>query len=150
MAARTPASRGPRHTEKDLSRLQPIFQKRLWDRFPPGSGPEKMAKVIDDLKREDSRFHTEGGSWTNNISWVKGYDSLLDPIQRASAHFYEKVIQPRIPAGRAVGIVMPCFICSAPRPVVSATGVRAPGRIWPRDLPPNSRPSCKMTSEIRG
>ena len=23
-------------------------------------------------------------------------DSLLDPIQRASAHFYEKVIQPRI------------------------------------------------------
>jgi hypothetical protein len=84
--------------EKDLPALQPIFQKRIWDRFRPGSGPEQLAKVIDDLKREDSRFHTEGGSWTNNISWVKGYDSLLDPIQRASAHFYEKVIQPRIPS----------------------------------------------------
>jgi hypothetical protein len=85
--------------EKDLPTLQPIFQKRIWDRFRPGSGPEQLAKVIDDLKREDSRFHTEGGSWTNNISWVNGYDKLLNPIQRASAHFYEKVIQPRIPPG---------------------------------------------------
>jgi hypothetical protein len=84
--------------ENDLPTLQPIFQKRIWDRFRPGSGPEQLAKVIDDLKKEDSRFHTEGGSWTNNISWVKGYDELLNPIQRASAHFYEKVIQPSIPA----------------------------------------------------
>jgi hypothetical protein len=85
--------------EKDLPTLQPILQKRIWDRFSPGSGPEQLTKVIDDLKKEDSRFHTEGGSWTNNISWVKGYDKLLNPIQRASVHFYEKVIQPRIPPG---------------------------------------------------
>jgi hypothetical protein len=84
--------------EKDLPTLQPIFQKRIWDRFRPGSGQEELAKVIDDLKKEDSRFHTEGGSWTNNISWVKGYDKLLNPIQRASVRFYEKVIQPRIPS----------------------------------------------------
>jgi hypothetical protein len=57
--------------EKDLPTLQPFFQKRIWDRFRPGSGPEQLAKVIEQLKREDSRFHTEGGSWTNNISWVK-------------------------------------------------------------------------------
>jgi hypothetical protein len=85
--------------EKDLPTLQPIFQKRIWDRFRPGSGPEQLTKVIDDLKKEDSRFHTEGGSWTNNISWVKGYDKLLNPIQRASVHFYEKVIRPRTPPG---------------------------------------------------
>ena len=84
--------------EKDLPTLQPIFQKRIWDRFRPASGPEQMVKVIEDLKKEDSRFHTDGGSWTNNISWVKGYERLLTPIQRASAHFYEKVIQPRIPS----------------------------------------------------
>lgn len=82
--------------EKDLPTLQPVFQKRIWDRLRPGSGPDQLAKVIEQLKREDSRFHTEGGSWTNNISWVKGYDNLLNPIQRASAHFCEKVIQPRI------------------------------------------------------
>jgi len=84
--------------EKDLPTLQPIFQKRIWDRFRPASGPEQLARVIDDLKREDSRFHTEGGSWTNSISWVKGYESLLNPIERASAHFHEKVIRPRIPS----------------------------------------------------
>jgi len=84
--------------EKDLPTLQPIFQKRIWDRFRPGEGAEQLAKVISQLKRDDSRFHTEGGSWTNNISWVKGYDKLLDPMQRASAHFFEKVIKPRIPS----------------------------------------------------
>ena len=84
--------------EKDLPTLQPILQKRIWDRFRPADGPEQLAKVISQLKREDSRFNTEGGSWTNNISWVRGYDKLLDPMQRASAHFFEKVIQPRIPS----------------------------------------------------
>ena len=34
-------------------------------------------KAIAELKKEDNRFSMEGGSWTNNISWVRGYDSLL-------------------------------------------------------------------------
>ena len=63
--------------ERDLPVVQPIFQKRIWDRFQAGGGPAKLGKVIDDLSREDSRFHMEGGSWTNNISWVGGYDALL-------------------------------------------------------------------------
>ena len=45
-----------------------------------------------------TEFSAAGGSWTNNISWVKGYERFLDPMQRASAHCYEKVIRPRIPA----------------------------------------------------
>jgi hypothetical protein len=49
--------------------------------------------VIDKLRKEDSRFHVEGGSWTNNISWVRGYDALLGPMERASALFNEKVLQ---------------------------------------------------------
>jgi len=44
--------------ENDLPTLQPIFQKRNLDRFRPGSGPEQLAKVIDDLKKEDSGFTT--------------------------------------------------------------------------------------------
>ena len=35
----------------------------------------------------------EGGSWTNNISWVRDYDRLLKPMDRVSALFYEKVLQ---------------------------------------------------------
>jgi hypothetical protein len=38
----------------------------------------------------------EGGSWTNNISWVQGYESLLGPMEKASSHFYEKVLKPGV------------------------------------------------------
>jgi hypothetical protein len=79
--------------EDDLPVLQPLFQKRIWDRFAPGGGPQRLAEVIKDLEREDHRFHMEGGSWTNNISWVSGYESLLGPMEKVSALFYEKVIR---------------------------------------------------------
>ncbi len=84
--------------EQDLPPLQPIFQKKIWDRFKPGEGPERLGQVIEQLKKEDHRFNMEGGSWTNNISWVRGYESVLGPIERASSHFYEKVLKPGIPA----------------------------------------------------
>jgi len=35
----------------------------------------------------------EGGSWTNNISWVRGYESLIGPMEKLSALFYDKVIR---------------------------------------------------------
>jgi len=34
----------------------------------------------------------EGGSWTNNISWVRGYEHLLGPMESASVMFAEKVL----------------------------------------------------------
>jgi hypothetical protein len=84
--------------EEHLPVLQPIFQNRIWDRFAPGEGRDKLARTLDDLRKEDSRFHVEGGSWTNNISWVRGYDALLGPMERLSSLFYEKVLQPRVPS----------------------------------------------------
>jgi hypothetical protein len=82
----------------DLPILQPLHQKRIWDRFKPGGGPEKLTGVIEQLRKEDSRFHMEGGSWTNNISWVRGYDNLLGPMERASSHFFDKVLSRGIPS----------------------------------------------------
>jgi hypothetical protein len=82
--------------EKDFPAVQPLFQKRIWERFQPGDGPEKLAEVIARLKKEDNRFHMEGGSWTSNISWVRGYENLLGPMEKASAHFHEKVLKPAI------------------------------------------------------
>jgi hypothetical protein len=78
--------------ESDLPAVWPIGQARIWQRFSEGAGPEAMDQVIKDLTREDNRFHMEGGSWTNNISWVRGYDHLLGPMQKASALFAEKVL----------------------------------------------------------
>ncbi|GEM_PF-38852 len=83
--------------EQDLPVVQPIMQKRLWDRVKPGDGPEKMAQVIEELKKEDNQFHVEGGSWTNNLSWVKGYENVLGPMEKVSALFNEKAIKGRIP-----------------------------------------------------
>jgi hypothetical protein len=48
-------------------------------------------RAIDELKRTDSRFAMEGGSWTNNISWVHGYENVLDPMNKLSALFHEKL-----------------------------------------------------------
>jgi hypothetical protein len=83
--------------EDDLPVIQPLFQHRIWSRMGPGDGPERLAGVIEELRREDDRFHMEGGSWTNNISWVRGYDSLLIPMERASAAFQQRVLERGIP-----------------------------------------------------
>ena len=61
-------------TESDLPVIQPLFQHRICERTSPGDGPDRLADVIEALRREDGRFHTEGGSWTNDVSWVHGYD----------------------------------------------------------------------------
>ena len=82
--------------QSDLPAVQPLFQKRIWDRFQPGDGPERLEKTIAELKNEDGRFHMEGGSWTNDISWVRGYDNVLGPMEKASALFYEKILKPGV------------------------------------------------------
>ena len=83
--------------ESDLPVVQPLFQNRIWARMKPGDGPERLAAVVEQLRREDGRFHMEGGSWTNNISWVRGYNSVLIPMERASAAFHERVLARNIP-----------------------------------------------------
>ena len=83
--------------EHELPVIQPLFQHRIWDRMAPGDGPERLAGVIEELSREDDRFNVEGGSWTNDISWLRGYDDVLIPMQRASAMFHERVLRRGIP-----------------------------------------------------
>jgi hypothetical protein len=84
-------------TEEDFPAIQPIFQHQIWQKFKDGDGPEAMEKIIQQLAKEDHRFHMEGGSWTNNISWVHGYEKLLGPMEKASALFNEKVIAKNVP-----------------------------------------------------
>lgn len=79
--------------EKDFPEARPIHQNRIWERMAPGDGPDRLGEVIDAAAKENHAFHMEGGSWTNDISWVRGYDDLLDPMEKVSALFHEKVIQ---------------------------------------------------------
>ncbi len=88
-------------TESDLPVIQPLFQRRIWQCMQPGEGPERLAQVIDELRRADGRFHMEGGSWTNNLSWVHGYESVLKPMEEVSSRFFRTVIEGGIPASEA-------------------------------------------------
>jgi hypothetical protein len=79
-----------------LPELQPLHQKRIWDRLAPAAGPERLAQLLAELAREGGGFHVEGGSWTSNISWVKGYEGLLDDMQQTSALFHERATLPGV------------------------------------------------------
>jgi len=83
--------------EEDLPAVQPVMQHRIWERMPEPAGHDALAQTIAQLQTEDNRFNMEGGSWTNNISWVRGYDNLLGPMERASAMFNEKVLRQNVP-----------------------------------------------------
>ncbi len=84
-------------TGQDFPVIQPVYQRLIWERMQPGQGPEQLAAVIEAIKQENRRFHMDGGSWTNNLSWVKGYDGVLNAMDAASSRFNEKVLKPGIP-----------------------------------------------------
>jgi len=83
--------------EHDLPELQPLYQGRIWARMQPGDGSARLQQVIDELRREDGRFHIDGGSWTSDLSWVQGYDNVLGPMEEASALFDARVTRPGHP-----------------------------------------------------
>jgi hypothetical protein len=85
--------------ESDFEPVQPIHQKTLWDRVQPGDGPEQLEKAIEAARESDHRFHMEGGSWTNSISWVQGYEDVIGPMEKVSALFHEKVIAAGVSPG---------------------------------------------------
>ena len=79
--------------------IQPALQKRIWDRLPAAAGAQRLVEVIADLRQEDDRFHMEGGSWTNNLSWVRGYEDVLGPMEEASSLFHEKASRTGVDKG---------------------------------------------------
>lgn len=83
-------------TEPDFPTIRPIMQKCIWDRFEDGAGPDILEKVIEKLEKENNRFHVQGGSWTNNISWVKDYEHVLGPMEKTSGLFAAKVLNQRV------------------------------------------------------
>jgi hypothetical protein len=85
--------------ESDLPEVQPLLQGRIWARMQPGDGVERLESVIAALRDEDPRFHVEGGSWTGDRSWVRGYANVLGAMEQASAQFHETVTRRGMPTG---------------------------------------------------
>jgi hypothetical protein len=70
---------------EDLPTCQAFGQHRVWEK----SGERSVEDIIQELK-SNSNFHMEGASWTNNISWVRGYENVLNPMNQLSSLFHEK------------------------------------------------------------
>jgi hypothetical protein len=74
--------------ERAFPPVQPVSQHRIWQELAPGPGAADRA--IARLRERDPSFRIDGASWTNDRSWVEGYDDVLDPVLRLSARFHER------------------------------------------------------------
>ncbi|MBN2475189.1 MAG: hypothetical protein JXB62_11310 [Pirellulales bacterium] len=74
--------------EEMLPAIRPIGQGQLFERITRW-GPGAADEAIAQLRHEWPDFSMEGGSWTNNISWVRDYENVLTPMNKLSARFHE-------------------------------------------------------------
>jgi hypothetical protein len=74
--------------ENQFPACRPIHQGELFARIKKWE-PGAADKAVEEIKREKPNFSLDGGSWTNNISWVRGYENLLTPMNRLSARFHQ-------------------------------------------------------------
>ncbi|NEO88489.1 MAG: glycosyl hydrolase family 57 [Spirulina sp. SIO3F2] len=81
-------------SETDFPICQPAGQHRIWQSVAPEEiTPECLQAVIKALKQENSGFSLDGSSWTNEISWVEGYQNVTTPLKELSQLFHT-MIQP--------------------------------------------------------
>ncbi|HEY3320773.1 MAG TPA: glycosyl hydrolase family 57 [Planctomycetota bacterium] len=87
-------------TESMLPAIRPINQGRVFAQIKTWE-PGAADKAVEEIRKKDRNFSLDGGSWTNNISWVRGYDNVLTPMNKLSAKFHE-TLDGRL-AGRDAG-----------------------------------------------
>ncbi len=76
---------------EDYPTCQAVGQHKIWQKVDPDKAtPEAVEKAIQELKETDHQFHMDGASWTNDLSWVKGYENVLEPMNKLSAMFHQK------------------------------------------------------------
>ncbi|KZR78249.1 hypothetical protein [Prochlorococcus marinus] len=73
----------------DYPKIQAIQQHKLWHNTDSPINPESIEAAISNLKETDPSFSMDGASWTNNLSWIKGYENVLEPINSLSAKFHQ-------------------------------------------------------------
>ncbi|MDB9518383.1 glycosyl hydrolase family 57 [Roseofilum reptotaenium CS-1145] len=74
----------------DYPVCQAVEQHKIWHKLGDDMTPEKVQGVLTQLKENDPNFHLDGASWTNDLSWVKGYENVLEPMHHLSALFHQK------------------------------------------------------------
>ena len=78
-------------TEADYPTCQGVQQHKIWALVnPEQANILSVENAIESLKNTDHNFHMDGASWTDNLSWVQGYDNVLAPMYQLSALFHQK------------------------------------------------------------
>ena len=76
---------------QDYPPIQAVHQHKIWQGVNSDAAtPEAVEQAIAELKQSDHRFTMDGASWTNDLSWVRGYENVLEPMNQLSAQFHEK------------------------------------------------------------
>ena len=76
---------------EDYPTCQAVGQHKIWQQVDPDTAtPEKVQTAIAHLTETDHQFHMDGASWTDDLSWVKGYENVLEPMNQLSAMFHQK------------------------------------------------------------
>ncbi len=74
---------------KSFPVVQPVSQHRIWEHVSEYS-PGACDRAIQKVHETDQGFNLDRGSWTNDKNWVKGYEGVLDPINKLSVAFHKK------------------------------------------------------------
>jgi hypothetical protein len=75
--------------ERVFPSVQPRAQHRIWAEIT-SPGPGAADRAIARLRERDPSFKVDRASWTNDRSWIDGYDNVMDPMQRLSARFHAR------------------------------------------------------------
>lgn len=87
---------------EDYPVCQAVGQHKIWQQVGLDQvTPDAVAHAIKHLQESDPRFHMDGASWTNDLSWVRGYENVLEPMNQLSARFHE-VYDPQVQQDPAV------------------------------------------------
>ena len=76
---------------EDYPVCQAVGQHKIWQQVDPDTATtKKVTQAIAHLQATDHQFHMDGASWTDDLSWVKGYENVLEPMNQLSAMFHQK------------------------------------------------------------
>jgi hypothetical protein len=74
----------------DYPQIQAVQQHKLWQQLGEPVNVGVLEVAIAELQERDPTFSMVGASWTNNLSWIEGYDNVLEPMTSLSAAFHQR------------------------------------------------------------
>ncbi|MBD1850359.1 glycosyl hydrolase family 57 [Cyanobacteria bacterium FACHB-502] len=75
----------------DFPTCQAVQQHKIWQSIDlEHTTPEAVQQAIAHFQQTDPHFHMDGASWTNHLSWVQGYENVLEPMAQLSVAFHQK------------------------------------------------------------